>query len=236
MEIPAMRDKVIGRILEDRIIAIVRGADEDLILPLGEALLAGGISMMEITFNQAKPAGFGATLRGIAKIREHFGDRLLAGAGTVLSEAQVDMALEAGALYIVSPNTNPRVIRHTRDRGFVSLPGALSPGECLNAHEAGADFVKLFPASDLGTGYLKAIRAPLSHIRFLAVGGINEKNAAAFIQAGALGLGVGGNLVNKEWMAAGRWDKIEDLARQLVKAVKEAAETAAKTPETAKKA
>ncbi|MDR3173724.1 MAG: bifunctional 4-hydroxy-2-oxoglutarate aldolase/2-dehydro-3-deoxy-phosphogluconate aldolase [Treponema sp.] len=217
-----MREKVIQRILEDKIIAIVRGADEDLILPLGEALLAGGISMMEITFNQAKPDRFDSTLRGIAKIREHFGGRLLAGAGTVLSEAQVDMALEAGALYIVSPNANPAVIRHTRDRGLVSLPGALSPGECLAAHEAGADFVKLFPASDLGTGYLKALRAPLGHIRFLAVGGINEKNAADFIKAGALGLGIGGNLVNKDWMAAGRWEKIEDLARQLVKAAGEA--------------
>ncbi|MDR2746010.1 MAG: bifunctional 4-hydroxy-2-oxoglutarate aldolase/2-dehydro-3-deoxy-phosphogluconate aldolase [Treponema sp.] len=217
-----MRDKVIGRILEDKIIAIVRGADEDRIIPLGEALLAGGISMMEITFNQAKPGSFEATLRGIARIRERFGDRLLAGAGTVLSEAQVDMALEAGALYIVSPNANPAVIRHTRDRGLVSLPGALSPGECLAAHDAGADFVKLFPASDMGTGYLKAVRAPLSHIRFLAVGGINEQNAAAFIKAGALGLGVGGNLVNKDWMAAGQWEKIEDLARQLVRAVQEA--------------
>jgi 2-dehydro-3-deoxyphosphogluconate aldolase/(4S)-4-hydroxy-2-oxoglutarate aldolase len=215
-----MRDEVIGKILESKIIAIVRGADEDLILPLGEALLAGGVRMMEITFNQARPDSFEATLRGIARIRESFGGRLLAGAGTVLSEAQVDMAWEAGALYIVSPHTNPAVIRRTRDRGLVSLPGALSPGECQSAHEAGADFVKLFPASELGTGYLKALRAPLGHIRFLAVGGINEENAAAFIKAGALGLGVGGNLVNKEWMAAGRWEKISALARRLTEAVK----------------
>ncbi|MDR2135843.1 MAG: bifunctional 4-hydroxy-2-oxoglutarate aldolase/2-dehydro-3-deoxy-phosphogluconate aldolase [Treponema sp.] len=216
-----MRDKVIGRILEDKIIAIVRGADEDRILPLAEALAAGGVTMMEITFNQAKPESFGATLRGIAKVRERFGDRLLAGAGTVLSPAQVDLARDAGALYIVSPNADPAVIRRTRDLGLVSLPGALSPGECICAHDAGADFVKLFPASDLGTGYLKALSAPLGHIRFLAVGGINETNAAAFIAAGALGLGVGGNLVNKDWIAAGTWEKITGLARQLVRAVKE---------------
>jgi 2-dehydro-3-deoxyphosphogluconate aldolase/(4S)-4-hydroxy-2-oxoglutarate aldolase len=221
MEVSAMRDEVIGRILADKIIAIVRGADEESFLPLGEALLAGGITMMEITLNQARPDSFGATLRGIARVRERFGEGLLAGAGTILSEAQVDMAWEAGALYIVSPNTNPGVIRRTRDRGLVSLPGALSPGECQSAHEAGADFVKLFPASDLGIGYLKALRGPLSHIKFLAVGGINEENAAAFIKAGARGLGVGGNLVNKEWIAAGQWEKITDLARQLVKAVKE---------------
>jgi 2-dehydro-3-deoxyphosphogluconate aldolase/(4S)-4-hydroxy-2-oxoglutarate aldolase len=174
--------------------------------------------MMEITFNQAKPETFEAGLRGIARAREHFGERLLVGAGTVLSEDQVDMAWEAGALYIVSPNPNPLVIRRTRDRGLVSLPGAMSPGECQSAHEAGADFVKLFPASELGTGYLKALRAPLSHIRFLAVGGIDDENAAAFIGAGAVGLGVGGSLVNKEWMAAGQWEKITDFARRLVKA------------------
>lgn len=213
-----MRETVIRRILDTRIIAIVRGADEEVILPLGEALTAGGITLMEITFNQAKPESFEATLRGIAGVRERFGDRLLAGAGTVLSESQADMAWEAGALYIVSPNTDPVVIRHTRDLGLVSLPGALSPSECLTAHEAGADFVKLFPAAELGTGYLKALRAPLSHLRFLAVGGIDEGNAAAFIGAGAAGLGIGGNLVNKEWMAAGQWDKITDLARRLVKA------------------
>ncbi|MDR1970456.1 MAG: bifunctional 4-hydroxy-2-oxoglutarate aldolase/2-dehydro-3-deoxy-phosphogluconate aldolase [Treponema sp.] len=213
-----MREKVIQRILESRIIAIVRGAEEKLILPLGEALLAGGISMMEITLNQAKPDGFGAAFRGINVIREHFGDRLLAGAGTVLSSAQVEMARDAGALYIVSPNTNPAVIRRTRDLGLVSLPGALSPGECVAAQEAGADFVKLFPASDLGTSYLKALKAPLSHIRFLAVGGINEKNAADFIKAGAVGLGIGGNLVNRDWMAAGDWGKVTELARQLVEA------------------
>ncbi|MDR3147738.1 MAG: bifunctional 4-hydroxy-2-oxoglutarate aldolase/2-dehydro-3-deoxy-phosphogluconate aldolase [Treponema sp.] len=216
-----MRDTVIGRIQEDKLIAIVRGADEDRLLPLAEALLAGGITMMEITFNQAKPDSFGATLRGITKLRDRFGERLLVGAGTVLSEAQVDLARDAGALYIVSPNTNPVVIRRTRDLGLVSLPGALSPSECIVAHEAGADFVKLFPAADLGVAYLKALGAPLGHIRFLAVGGIDETNAAAFIGAGALGLGVGGKLVNKEWMAAAQWGKITELARNLVKAVQE---------------
>jgi 2-dehydro-3-deoxyphosphogluconate aldolase/(4S)-4-hydroxy-2-oxoglutarate aldolase len=216
-----MRDKVIGRILEDKIIAIVRGADGEFLIPLGEALLAGGITMMEITFNQAQPESFKVTLDGIAGLRERFGDRLLVGAGTVCSEAQVDLAGDAGALYIVSPNTNPRVIRRTRDLGLVSLPGALSPSECLSAHDAGADFVKLFPAASLGTAYLKALRAPLGHVKFLAVGGIDETNAAAFIGAGALGLGMGGNLVNKDWMASAQWVKITELARRIVKAVKE---------------
>jgi 2-dehydro-3-deoxyphosphogluconate aldolase/(4S)-4-hydroxy-2-oxoglutarate aldolase len=211
-----MREQTIGRILETRIIAIVRGMEQGTILPLAKALLAGGISLVEVTFNQAKPETFGATMESIAGLREKLGDTLIPGAGTVVSPEQVDMAAQAGAAYIVSPNADPGVIRRTRELGLLSLPGAMTPSECLIAHNAGADFIKLFPASDLGPGYLKAIRSPLSQIRFLAVGGINEKNAGDFIRAGALGLGVGGNLVNKDWIAAGEFGKITNLARLLV--------------------
>jgi 2-dehydro-3-deoxyphosphogluconate aldolase/(4S)-4-hydroxy-2-oxoglutarate aldolase len=215
-----MRDKVIERITNTKIIAIARGMEESAIIPLAEALSAGGISMMEITFNQAKPESFESTATGIRALREKFDEKLLVGAGTVITPDLVDLAFNAGALYIVSPDTNTEVIKHTRELGLVSLPGAMTPTECLAAHNAGADFVKFFPASDLGPGYLKAIRAPLSHIRFLAVGGINEKNAADYIRAGAEGLGVGGNLVNKDWIAAGEWDRITALARTLVESIK----------------
>jgi len=214
-----MREKVIQSILDKKIIAIVRGMEERVILPLAEALLAGGITMMEITFNQSKPETFESTAKGITALRETFGERLLVGAGTVITTALLELAKKAGALYIVSPNTDTEIIKNTRSLGLVSLPGALSPSECLAAHNAGADFIKLFPASDLGSNYLKAIRAPLSHIKFLAVGGINEKNAAEFIKAGAVGLGVGGNLVNKEWIAAGEFNKITQSAQDIVQAV-----------------
>ncbi|MDR2303843.1 MAG: bifunctional 4-hydroxy-2-oxoglutarate aldolase/2-dehydro-3-deoxy-phosphogluconate aldolase [Treponema sp.] len=214
-----MRCKVIERIINTKIIAIARGMEERAIIPLAEALFAGGISMMEITFNQAKPESFESTAAGIRALREKFGEKLLAGAGTVITPALVDLAFNAGALYIVSPDTNTEVIKRTKKLGLVSLPGAMTPGECLTAHNAGADFVKLFPASELGPGYLKAIRAPLSHIRFLAVGGINEKNAAGYIRAGAEGIGVGGNLVNRDWISAGEWDRITALARTLVESI-----------------
>jgi len=215
-----MREKVIQKILESKIIAIVRGMEEQYILPLAEALLAGGISMMEITFNQGKPETFETTTKSITALRETYGERLLVGVGTVITAAQLNLAKKAGALYIVSPNTNTEIIKNTIELNLVSLPGALTPSECLAAHEAGADFVKLFPASDLGSSYLKAIKAPLNHIKFLAVGGINEKNATDFIKAGAIGIGVGGNLVNKDWIAAGEWGKITGFAKQLVDAVK----------------
>ncbi|MDR1419761.1 MAG: bifunctional 4-hydroxy-2-oxoglutarate aldolase/2-dehydro-3-deoxy-phosphogluconate aldolase [Treponema sp.] len=214
-----MREKIIRQILDSRLIAIVRGMEEATILPLAEALSAGGIGLMEITFNQAKPESFGSTLRGITAVKEKLGDRLLCGVGTVISPEQVDLAAEAGALFIVSPNTDSDVIKKTRKHSLVSLPGAMTPGECLCAQTAGADFVKLFPAAALGIPYFKSIHAPLNHIRFLAVGGIDENNAADFIRAGAAGLGVGGNLVNKDWIAAGEFDKITAAARKLVSAV-----------------
>ncbi|MDR1899767.1 MAG: bifunctional 4-hydroxy-2-oxoglutarate aldolase/2-dehydro-3-deoxy-phosphogluconate aldolase [Treponema sp.] len=214
-----MRENTIQKIRETKIIAIVRGMEEKFILPLAEALAAGGISLMEITFNQAKPETFEATMRNITAVNEKLGDKLTCGAGTVISPEQVVLADKAGAAFIVSPNVDVDVIRRTRELGLVSLPGAMTASECLSAHYAGADFIKLFPAADLGTGYLKAIRAPLSHLKFLAVGGINENNAQDFIKAGALGLGIGGNLVNKDWIAAGEFNKITDLAHILVKAV-----------------
>jgi 2-dehydro-3-deoxyphosphogluconate aldolase/(4S)-4-hydroxy-2-oxoglutarate aldolase len=215
-----MRDVIIQKILDEKLIAIVRGMEEKTIIPLAEAFIAGGINMMEITFNQAKPESFEATMRSIAAVKEKLGNKLICGAGTVISAEQVDLAAKAGALFIVSPNADAELIRRTLELGLVSLPGCMTASECLTAHNAGADFIKLFPASDLGAGYLKAIRAPLSHLKFLAVGGINENNAADFIKAGALGLGVGGNLVNKDWIASGQFDKISDLAHKLVEAVK----------------
>ena len=114
--------------------------------------------------------------------------------------------------------TNEAVIRRTRELGMVSIPGALTPTEVMTAHKAGADFVKLFPAGCFGPGYVKAVKAPLSHIKLLVVGSIDENNLASFLSAGAAGAGVGGNLVNKAWVEAGQYDKITEVARLLVAA------------------
>ena len=105
-------------------------------------------------------------------------------------------------------------------RGLVAMPGALTPTDAVAAHEAGAKFVKIFPAGTFGAEYVKALVAPLSHIPFLAVGGISPDNVADFMRAGCIGAGVGGNLTNREWIAAGKWDKIENAARQLVERAK----------------
>ena len=105
---------------------------------------------------------------------------------------------------------------------MVSMPGAMTPTEIVTAHDAGAEFVKLFPAADLGAGYVKAVRAPLSHIKLLAVGGVSEKNFADFLKAGVVGAGVGGNLANRTWIENGEFDKITEVARQLVEIARNA--------------
>jgi len=203
---------ILSFIEKERIIAIVRGLAPEHMEGLAEALLAGGISMMEITFNQQRPEAFGETTAAIRLLSTKFEGKIQPGAGTVMTESQVQMAFDAGARYIISPNTDARVIKKAKSLGLAALPGALTPTEIAAAYEAGADAVKVFPAGNLGPDYIKAVKAPLSHIPLMAVGGINERNAAEFLRAGAIGLGIGGNLVSKEWITAGAWDKITALA------------------------
>jgi len=208
-----MREENIKRMLKDKFIAIIRGMEEEKIVPLAEALYNGGFRCIEVTFNLREPDNHAQTARSIEAIAKRFGNEVLTGAGTVVAPELVDIAADAGALYIVSPNTDVDVIRRTRERELVSVPGALSATECMIAHNAGADFIKLFPTGSMGTGYLKSLIAPLSHLRFVATGGIDENNFRDYLKAGAVCIGVGGNLINKEWIAAGEFNKITDLAK-----------------------
>ena len=202
-----------------RLIAIVRGQRPEAMLALSDALYKGGFRMMEITFAQNKPETWKDTAGAISAVSKHMGDKMRIGAGTVLTEEQLMLARDAGAEYIITPNTSPALIRKVKETGLLSFPGAMTPSEIVSAFDAGADIVKVFPAGNLGPAYIKAVRAPLSHIPLMAVGGVNEKNAADFIAAGCCGLGIGGNLVNAEWISAGQWDKITALAAEYVKAV-----------------
>jgi 2-dehydro-3-deoxyphosphogluconate aldolase/(4S)-4-hydroxy-2-oxoglutarate aldolase len=218
MQEAPMRNAVIQQILDKKLIAIVRGLPEEQAAPLAGALLAGGIPLIEVTFNQADPASFPRTAKAIAAIREAYGDAMRVGAGTVMTPEQLRLAHGAGAEFIISPNVDEAVIGETRALGLVSLPGCMTPTECVDAHRYGADFIKVFPAGALGPGYIAALRAPLSHLRSLAVGGVDCPNTPDSLPAGALGFGVGGNLVNKDWIAAGAFDKITALAAEYVKA------------------
>ena len=209
-----MREQIIQKVLERKIIAIVRGVYGVDCLNLAKALYEGGIELLEVTFDQSKPEALGRTSDTVKLLVEELGDKMAFGAGTVTSLEMVELAHQAGAQFIVSPNTNEAVIRATVEKGMVSMPGAMTATEVLDAYSYGADFVKLFPIGNLGASYVKAICAPINHVPMLAVGGVNEKNIKEFLDAGAVGAGVGGNLVNKAWIAAGEFDKITALARE----------------------
>lgn len=215
-----MREKVIHSVDHEKIIAIVRGISPEKIIPTAEALYAGGIRLMEVTFDQTRPEHFSDTCKAISMVSEHFKDRMYVGAGTVTTPDLVDAAHKSGALFIVSPDCNPAAIRRTRELGMVSMPGAMTPTEILAAHETGADYIKLFPVGNLGAGYVKAIRGPINHLKLLAVGGVTASNVKEFLNAGCCGAGVGGNLANKQWIEDGEFDKIVKTARDLCEAIK----------------
>ena len=215
-----MRDQVVNGIETSRIVAILRGLKKEQILPAARALCGGGIRLLEVTFQQRRPDTWEETVGIIETLRGHCGGELLVGAGTVLTEEQVELAYRAGAQYIISPDTRAAVIARTRELGMVSIPGAMTATEILAAHQAGADFVKIFPAAVLGPAYVKAVCAPISHVRLMAVGGVDSKNAADFLRAGACCVGAGGKLACAAAIAEGRFEKLTEAARELVEAVR----------------
>lgn len=213
-----MKEEIVQSVRDRKVIAIIRGYAPDTCLRLAEAYAQGGLGLVEVTFNQKAPETWKGTAAAIAAIRARFSGVLRVGAGTVLTAEQLSLCEQAGGEYMITPNVNVELIRDCVRRGLVAMPGALTPSEAVAAFDAGASFVKIFPAGALGPGYVKALAAPLAHIPFLAVGGISPDNAADFLRAGCVGVGVGGNLTNREWIAAGAWDRIAAAARRLVEA------------------
>lgn len=205
-----MAQSVLERIYEEKIIAIVRGIPSGKIAALAQALAEGGVSCIEVTFDQTNPE---ETLTSLRTIKSELGDRICLGAGTVMTVEQVEQAAQAGAEYMISPNVDEAVIRATKALGKVSIPGAMTPTETAFAYQCGADIVKLFPAGLLGPTYIKAVKAPLKHIPVSAVGNITIENCADFIQAGAVGVGVGGNLVSALLVNEGCFSQITATAR-----------------------
>lgn len=215
------RKEIIQLIEENKIVAIMRKVPMDALEETVAALYRGGIRMMEVTFDPAGDMPTEDTLKQIQYIAENYSD-VAPGAGTVLTVEQVQKAKEAGAKYIISPNVSEKVIKETVASGMVSMPGAFTPTEAVNAVEYGADFVKIFPVRNMGTKYIKDIAAPLSHIRFIAVGGIDDKNLKSYLDAGCKGVGVAAALVNQKLIQERRFDELEALAVRHVAAINEA--------------
>ncbi len=210
----------INAVLKEKIIVIVRGVEAKKLIPLTEAMYNGGIRLLEITYSMDGSVSDEETANNIKMLSEHFKGKMLIGAGTVLNTKQVELTQQAGGKFIISPDTNPEVIKRTKELELVSMPGALTPSEITLADRSGADFVKLFPLSNLGSGYVKAVKAPLSKIKFLGVGGINDKNIKEYLNAGCVGFGIGTNIVNKQMINSNDFDGITKLASEYVNAIK----------------
>lgn len=208
-----MTNQIINSILSNGIIAICRGVYGDDLLNLATALQEGGIRLMEVTFDQADANCLKRTPEAIAALKKAC-PKMDIGAGTVLTKEQVKATKDAGGRFIISPNTDPEIIRYTKELGLVSIPGAMTPSEILTAHQAGADFVKLFPAGDLGIGYIKSITSPINHVRILATGGVSLDTFPDFLKVGCCGAGVGSPLCKKSLIAEGDWAALQELARQ----------------------
>lgn len=200
-------------IQKHKIITICRKVYGEDLYRLTAALNAGGVKLMEVTFDQADPDCVEKTAGCIRELNQRFGSEMKFGAGTVLTVEQVRAAAEAGAQFIISPNTDPEVIRETKRLGLVSIPGAMTPTEIMAAHNLGADIVKLFPAGSLGFAYIKDILAPISHVKLCATGGVTEENWEQYLKLGFAGAGISSRLCDKKCIAAGDFGEITRRAR-----------------------
>ena len=212
---------IIEEIEKNKLIAIIRGVPGEKLLPLAEALYEGGVRLLEVTYSANGSVSDEDTAASVAELVKHFEGRMLIGSGTVLTREQVRLTKAAGGCFIISPNADREVIAETVALGMVSIPGALTPTEIVDAHKSGADFVKLFPITNLGSSYVKAVKAPLSHIKLLAVGGIDENNMTEYLDAGVCGFGVGSNITDKKMIASGDFEGITALAKKYTNALKQ---------------
>ena len=211
---------IIQCVYDEKMIAILRGVREDWLLKVADTLYEGGIRMMECTFDHADSDCIRNNCRKIEMLTKHFGGLVHIGAGTVLKSEEVDATIDAGGTFMISPNVDTRVIGRTRELGAVSIPGALTPTEIVDAWNAGAHFVKIFPAGSFGPKYIKAIRAPLKHIPMLAVGGIECSEMKDYLAAGVCGFGMGTQLLPKEFVESLSYPRLALHVRAYVDAAK----------------
>lgn len=210
------KSEIMSLLTNPGIIAVVRAQQAAQVLPLSEALIAGSVRVIEITMTTPN------ALAAIREAREKLGERALFGVGTVLDADTCRAAIAAGAEFVVTPICRTELVAIAHAAGCPIMLGAYTPTEAQLAHEAGADFVKIFPADTLGPSYIKALRAPLPHLRIVPTGGVDVHNVADFLKAGCAALGVGSSLVSAKALQEADWPELTRRASALVNAVRQA--------------
>lgn len=209
-----MLPQIYSQIAETGVVSIIRGLEGPIVDNTVQALYEGGIRAVEITFNTPGAAGI------IERLKKEYSGKMIIGAGTVLDPETARIAILAGADYILSPSLNLKVIEVCNRYGKLAVPGVLTPTEVVNAIEAGAQIVKLFPARAFGPVYIKDLKGPLNQVEIMAVGGITIENAGEYIKNGAMSVGVGSELVNAKLITAGNYGEISRKAALILENIR----------------
>jgi len=205
-----------GRLVDSGVVAVLRGADPDTLIDITDALLQGGVTGIELT---ADTPGIGDM---VSELTGSFDDEIVVGTGTVLDSETARSMMLAGADFVVSPSLHEDVITICNRYGTLVAPGVMTPTEAIRGYEAGADLIKVFPASSLGPDHLGAIKGPLGQVPLMPTGGVDRENAADYIQAGAECVGVGSALVDYEAAERGDFETITEQARAFTDVVETA--------------
>jgi len=209
-----MKNQILARMIDCGVVAVIR-APSDAVLPdIARALIAGGVVAIEVTMTTPN------ALHGIEHLRGLLGDEAVVGVGTVLDAATCQDAIHAGAQFVVSPVFNAAVVDTAKKHEIVSIPGAFTPTEILAAWNAGADVVKVFPATSLGPAYFKDLLAPMPFLKLTPTGGVDVKSTTEWIKAGAVCVGAGSSLVSKEMLAKSDWNGMTAIAKEFIQAVR----------------
>ena len=209
-------NETLSRLVDSGVVAVLRGVPADQLIEIAEALREGGVTAVEITADTPNVADL------IDEVTASFDDEVVVGTGTVLDSETARTTLMAGAEFVVSPSLHEDVIETCNRYGAVSAPGVMTPTEAVRGYEAGADFVKVFPAKTVGPAHLGAMKGPLGQIPMMPTGGVSPDNAAEYIDAGAFAVGAGGALVDYDAAERGDYEAITETAREFTRVVEEA--------------
>ncbi|MCA9734577.1 MAG: bifunctional 4-hydroxy-2-oxoglutarate aldolase/2-dehydro-3-deoxy-phosphogluconate aldolase [Deferribacteres bacterium] len=200
---------ILQKVTTEKAVAVIRMSDSAKLMKVAEALMEGGLSILEITMTTPN------ALKVIEEATKTFDSGMTIGVGSVLDAETARLAINAGAQYVVSPIFKPEIIHTSHRYDVPAMPGCFSPSEILEAHEQGADIVKVFPADVLGMAFFKAIKAPMPHLNLMPTGGVSLTNAGEWIKAGACAVGIGSALLEKQAIDEGNWNKLKENARLL---------------------